>query len=150
MSEISESETPFAYRAGYLYNVNYYVDWIDRSEEETRKHMDWICRLYNEMGPYVSKNPRASYVNFRDLDLGSNIDEGSLSSRYSNAKIWGERYFKGNFERLAKVKGRVDPSDFFRNEQSIPSLVEEEIVEDNKGKVEGESSSHQNLLSNMF
>uniref|UniRef100_A0A0A8Z3Y9 Berberine/berberine-like domain-containing protein n=1 Tax=Arundo donax TaxID=35708 RepID=A0A0A8Z3Y9_ARUDO len=29
----------------------------------------------------------------------------------------------GNFRRLAAVKGRVDPSDYFRNEQSIPPLL---------------------------
>jgi len=28
-----------------------------------------------------------------------------------------------NFKRLAKVKTKVDPLNFFRNEQSIPPLV---------------------------
>nr|CAB3468156.1 unnamed protein product [Digitaria exilis] len=36
------------------------------------------------------------------------------------ARVWGEMYFKANFERLAAVKAMVDPHDFFRNEQSIP------------------------------
>jgi hypothetical protein len=30
----------------------------------------------------------------------------------------------GNFRRLAAVKGRVDPGDYFRNEQSIPPLLQ--------------------------
>ncbi|CAN1251547.1 Tetrahydroberberine oxidase [Linum perenne] len=38
------------------------------------------------------------------------------------AKRWGSRYFKNNFDRLVRVKTAVDPSDFFRNEQSIPPL----------------------------
>nr|CAB3486565.1 unnamed protein product [Digitaria exilis] len=46
----------------------------------------------------------------------------SLGELYYAAKVWGEKYFKGNFERLAAVKGKVDPDDFFRNEQSIPPL----------------------------
>ncbi|CAI8617801.1 unnamed protein product [Vicia faba] len=32
------------------------------------------------------------------------------------------RYFKGNFNRLVMVKTEVDPSNFFRHEQSIPPL----------------------------
>ncbi|KAF8662015.1 hypothetical protein HU200_056573 [Digitaria exilis] len=69
----------------------------------------------------ISWNPRAVYVNYRDLDLGTNELEGNVTS-YEKAKVWGEKYFKGNFERLAAVKGKVDPDDFFRNEQSIPPL----------------------------
>ncbi|GJM98213.1 hypothetical protein PR202_ga15201 [Eleusine coracana subsp. coracana] len=38
-------------------------------------------------------------------------------------KVWGEKYFKGNFDRLARTKGKVDPDDYFRNEQSIPPLL---------------------------
>nr|CAB3481484.1 unnamed protein product [Digitaria exilis] len=42
---------------------------------------------------------------------------------YAKARVWGEKYFKGNFKRLAAVKSKVDPDDFFRNEQSIPPLL---------------------------
>ncbi|GJN38601.1 hypothetical protein PR202_gb27659 [Eleusine coracana subsp. coracana] len=45
-------------------------------------------------------------------------------SAYESARVWGERYFgAANFKRLAITKGKTDPSDFFRNEQSIPPLV---------------------------
>ncbi|CAN1226573.1 Berberine bridge enzyme-like 8 [Linum grandiflorum] len=37
-------------------------------------------------------------------------------------KVYGEKYFGVNFERLVKVKTAVDPSNFFWNEQSIPVL----------------------------
>nr|CAB3470649.1 unnamed protein product [Digitaria exilis] len=47
---------------------------------------------------------------------------GATLGDYAKAKVWGEKYFKGNFERLAAVKAMVDPDDFFRNEQSIPPL----------------------------
>ncbi|KAI4971504.1 hypothetical protein ZWY2020_002418 [Hordeum vulgare] len=57
----------------------------------------------------------------RDLDLGRN-ELGSNVTSYAKARVWGEKYFKGNFERLAAVKAMVDPGDFFRNEQSIPPL----------------------------
>ncbi|KAK9106013.1 hypothetical protein Scep_022857 [Stephania cephalantha] len=70
------------------------------------------------MAPYVSKNPRGAYINYRDLDLGQNRIDGSAS--YEEAKVWGVKYFNGNFDRLVKVKSKVDPSNFFNNEQTIP------------------------------
>ncbi|KAJ1420876.1 FAD-binding, type 2 [Sesbania bispinosa] len=116
MSEISESETPFPHRNGIIYGIQYLVYWD--SNEETTKHIDWMRRLYGYMAPYVSKCPRAAYLNYRDLDIG--VNRGNTS--YQEAKSWGFKYFKGNFERLAQVKSEVDPSNFFRNEQSIPPL----------------------------
>ncbi|KAG9137535.1 hypothetical protein Leryth_018837 [Lithospermum erythrorhizon] len=73
------------------------------------------------MAPHVSKSPRRAYLNYRDLDLGS---DGSLSNTtlsYRQARKWGLKYFNSNFKRLIHVKSNVDPSNFFRNEQSLPS-----------------------------
>ncbi|KAM3285270.1 hypothetical protein P3S67_024069 [Capsicum chacoense] len=99
MNEISESGTPFLHRKENLYNILYLVNWSD-----------------NTANPYVAKSPRTAYLNYRDFDFGTNQEDYS----YSKAKIWGEKYFNANFERLAKVKSKVDPNNFFRNEQSIP------------------------------
>ncbi|XP_061373190.1 berberine bridge enzyme-like 26 [Gastrolobium bilobum] len=114
MSQISESETPFPHRKGNLYGIQYSVNLV--SNEETPKHIDWIRRLYAYLAPYVSKWPRQAYLNYRDLDLG--VNRGNSS--YEEAKSWGLKYFNNNFERLALVKARVDPENFFRDEQSIP------------------------------
>ncbi|KAK7400208.1 hypothetical protein VNO78_11408 [Psophocarpus tetragonolobus] len=116
MSEISESEIPFPHRKGNLYGIQYSVNLV--SNEEAPKHMDWIRRLYAYMKPYVSKLPRQAYLNYRDLDLG--LNQGN--SGYEKAKTWGLKYFNNNFESLARVKARVDPGNFFRDEQSIPPL----------------------------
>jgi hypothetical protein len=70
----------------------------------------------------VSSNPRQAYVNYMDLDLGQNVVVGNITS-YESAKVWGEKYYNDNFKRLAFAKGKVDPNDYFRNEQSIPTLV---------------------------
>ncbi|KAJ7015350.1 O-acetylstemmadenine oxidase-like [Populus alba x Populus x berolinensis] len=110
MEEISESETPFPYREGILYNIQYFVKWEDGDIMSSQRHINWIRSIYENMTPYVSKNPRGAYVNYRDLDLGKN-DE---------AAKWGQKYFKNNFERLKIVKGMVDPYNFFAYEQSIP------------------------------
>ncbi|XP_008790067.2 berberine bridge enzyme-like 18 [Phoenix dactylifera] len=121
ISSISDSATPFPHRQGILYNIQYYCKWWESEATSSEKYMGWIRKLYGEMSPYVSQNPRAAYLGYRDLDLGKNDEEGS-KTRYSKAVVWGRMYFKDNFERLAIVKGTVDPSDFFRNEQSIPPL----------------------------
>ena len=39
-----------------------------------------------------------------------------------DGKVYGDKYFLNNFERLVKVKTAVDPQNFFRYEQSIPPL----------------------------
>ncbi|KAL6282780.1 hypothetical protein ACE6H2_013709 [Prunus campanulata] len=117
MSEISESEIPFPHRKGNLYEIQYYVTWDD--DKETEKHISWTRMVYGYMAAYVSTSPRAAYLNYRDLDLGT--DKGANTS-YAQASIWGLSYFKNNFRRLAQVKTLVDPGNFFRNEQSIPVL----------------------------
>lgn len=122
MNDISESALPFPHRNGTLYNIQYLVKWYHNNVTTDERHENWIKELYQYMTPYVSQSPRAAYLNYKDLDLGTN-QVGNTS--YAQAKVWGERYFKGNFERLAKVKSMVDPSNFFRNEQSIPLFPSE-------------------------
>ena len=119
LNEISESEIPFPHRKGNLFNIQYMVKWEVNSIEESNKHIKWMRMLYEYMTPYVSKSPRAAYYNYRDLDLGSNKHD---NTRYSEASVWGIKYFKGNFKRLAEIKTKFDPQNFFRNEQSIPLL----------------------------
>lgn len=80
--------------------------------------MNWSRRLY------VSKSPRAAYFNYRDLDIGMNIynQSGDNTISYHMATAWGLKYFKNNFDRLVRVKTQLDPTSFFRNEQTIPPL----------------------------
>ncbi|XP_027333581.1 berberine bridge enzyme-like 22 [Abrus precatorius] len=119
MNEISESEIPFPHRKGNLYNIQYMVKWEVNSIEASKRHLHWMKMLYRYMIPYVSKSPRAAYLNYRDLDLGSNKHD---NTSYSEASVWGIKYFKGNFRRLAQIKTKFDPQNFFRNEQSVPLL----------------------------
>jgi hypothetical protein len=118
MSEFSESDTPFPHRNGTLYKIQYLSIWQE-GDKNVAKHVDWIRKLYNYMSTYVSKFPREAYVNYRDLDLGINTKN---STSYIQASAWGNRYFKGNFNKLVKIKTRVDPENVFRHEQSIPPL----------------------------
>ncbi|KAL1292535.1 berberine bridge enzyme-like 26 [Arachis hypogaea] len=122
MNEISEYEIPFPHRKGNLYNIQYLVKWDDNSIQASNRHVNWMRMLHSYMTPYVSRSPRAAYANYRDLDLGRNRNHHTPNTSYSEASVWGLKYFKGNFKRLAQIKTRVDPHNFFRNEQSIPIL----------------------------
>ncbi|KAG8385179.1 hypothetical protein BUALT_Bualt03G0015000 [Buddleja alternifolia] len=119
LNTFSESETPFPHRSGNIFMIHYGIFWTRGGNAESERHINWIRRLYSYMGRYVSRSPRAAYFNYRDLDLGRNAGR---NTSYEQASVWGFRYFKNNFNRLVRVKSMVDPSNFFRNEQSIPPL----------------------------
>ncbi|KAJ1703870.1 hypothetical protein LUZ63_003649 [Rhynchospora breviuscula] len=53
MDEISESETPFPYRNGSLYNIQYLVAWVDGDQRVVDRYMDWIRDFYEFMTPWV-------------------------------------------------------------------------------------------------
>lgn len=119
MGKISESDTPFPHRKGVVYKIQYLTLWQDGSKESAAKHTDWIRKLYNYMASYASMFPRQAYVNYRDLDLGMNkIGNTSMIE----ASLWGTKYYKNNFNRLVRIKSKIDPDNFFWHEQSIPTL----------------------------
>ncbi|XP_042031125.1 cannabidiolic acid synthase-like [Salvia splendens] len=118
MDEISESETPFPHRAGALYMLSSVASWQNSEAADAGKYISWTRRYYEYMTPYVSSSPREAYFNYRDLDIGVNNPNGKTS--YAQASVWGKKYYKDNFDRLVRVKTVVDPTNFFKNEQSIP------------------------------
>ncbi|CAL5184176.1 unnamed protein product [Lathyrus oleraceus] len=131
MNNFSESDSPFPHRNGTLYKIQYLTLWQD-GDKNAPKHVDWIRKLYNYMTPYVSKFPREAYVNYRDLDLGMNKKN---DTSFIQATSWGNMYFKDNFNRLVKIKTKVDPENVFRHEQSIPPLqVSTMQLKDKKSK----------------
>lgn len=119
MSEISETETAFPHRAGNIFKIQYSVDWRQGGIETTNHYINLTKTLYEAMTPYVSKNPREAFLNYRDIDIGS--IGSNANGTFQEASAYGHSYFKGNFERLVQVKRRVDPDNFFRYEQSIPT-----------------------------
>ncbi|RDX75770.1 Berberine bridge enzyme-like 7, partial [Mucuna pruriens] len=120
MDEISPSETPFPHRAGELFLIEYLTSWGQDGVEAAGRYLNISRSFYEFMTPYVSHSPREAFLNYRDLDLGAN--HPSNATNMEIARSYGSKYYKGNFERLVRVKSRVDPDNFFRNEQSIPPL----------------------------
>ncbi|XVE84640.1 hypothetical protein DITRI_Ditri17bG0028900 [Diplodiscus trichospermus] len=119
MDEIPATATPFPHRAGNLYKISYNAGWQEKENVISERYISWSRRLYSYMGPFVSKSPRQAYINYRDLDIGIN-NQGYTS--FAQASIWGRKYFLNNFDRLVRVKTKVDPNNFFRHEQSIPPV----------------------------
>lgn len=62
---------------------------------------------------FVLKNLREVFFNYRDFDLGINY-QGFKS--YIEGRRYGIEYFKDNFDRLVRIKIKVDLINFFRNE----------------------------------
>jgi hypothetical protein len=118
VGSIADADTPYPHRSGVLYNIQYVASWTGNGTDAP----NWIRGIYDFMEPFVTKNPRGAYVNYRDLDIGENTVVGGVTS-YESGKVWGEQYFGANFKRLAITKGKVDADDYFRNEQSVPPLV---------------------------
>lgn len=119
MGKISESSIPFPHREGVICKIQYLTSWTDGDKKSADKHINWIRGLYEYMDTFVSKFPREAYVNYRDLDLGMNKN---ANSSFLEASVWGEKYFKNNYDRLVLVKSKVDPDNFFWHEQSLPIL----------------------------
>ncbi|XP_004504723.1 berberine bridge enzyme-like 21 [Cicer arietinum] len=119
MNEVAFDATPFPHRAGYLYKIQYTVSWEEKGDDVEKSLLSQIRMLYSYMTPFVSKNPRSAYVNYRDLDIGINRHG---KDDYNDGVVYSIKYFNKNFERLVNVKTKVDPENFFWNEQSIPTL----------------------------
>ncbi|GAY33862.1 hypothetical protein CUMW_008390 [Citrus unshiu] len=119
MAEIPSTATPFPHRAGNLWKIQYVTNWNEPGTDAANRYLNLTRKLYGYMTPFVSKNPRQAFFNYRDIDLGINHN-GKAS--FEEAKAYGIKYFLGNFNRLVKIKTKVDPGNFFRNEQSIPVL----------------------------
>ncbi|KAF9592589.1 hypothetical protein IFM89_016040 [Coptis chinensis] len=133
IARIRSDKSPHPHRNGNLYSVGYLVGWGEEDDKNSDLYKDWIRRVHEYMSPFVSKGPRAAYVNEVDLDLGvMDWDNHSISSdEYVNlGRAWGERYFLGNYNRLVRAKTYIDPNNVFRHRQSIPPMFFQDLNDD--------------------
>ncbi|CAI9089558.1 OLC1v1024149C2 [Oldenlandia corymbosa var. corymbosa] len=123
MAEISPTAKPFPHRAGNIAKIQYATNWNQSGVHTAEHYLKVTNELFAYMTPYVSKNPREHFLNYRDLDIGINRNGKSKIKNYREGRVYGVKYFlKENFNRLVRIKTVVDPDNFFRNEQSIPVL----------------------------
>ncbi|XP_004504971.1 berberine bridge enzyme-like 17 [Cicer arietinum] len=121
MNEISTSATPFPQRKGTLFMIQYTNYWLEDTPGTIERQINFSRSFNKFMTPYVSNSPRASALNYRDADIGAN--HPSNVTKMEISKVYGIKYFNDNFGRLVNVKTKVDPSNFFRYEQSIPTKL---------------------------
>ncbi|XP_009783708.1 berberine bridge enzyme-like D-2 isoform X2 [Nicotiana sylvestris] len=133
MQRISEEAIAFPHRKGNLFRIQYLVVWKEKDNNNIAKsngYIEWIREFYNTMAPHVSSSPRAAYVNYMDLDLGVMDDylmlntsiTASADHAVERARVWGEKYFLNNYDRLVKAKTKIDPLNVFRHQQGIPPM----------------------------
>ncbi|XP_078173990.1 berberine bridge enzyme-like D-2 [Carex rostrata] len=125
MARIGGRDLPFPHRAGNLFSIQYLIYWTKEEESMENRYIAWLRDFYAYMGSFVSKNPRATYVNYLDLDLGTNnwtvVGNGTVDE-VKHARTWGDAYFLWNYDRLVRAKTKIDPENVFNNAQSIPPL----------------------------
>ncbi|KAK9093689.1 hypothetical protein Scep_025158 [Stephania cephalantha] len=125
MARISSGSIAFPHRKGNLFTIQYLVSWKKEENWKSEQFISWIRSFYKAMTPYVSKSPRSAYVNYVDLDLGV-MDmlktNSSSDDDVNEARVWGEKYFLRNYERLVQAKTQIDPQNLFKNPQGIPPM----------------------------
>lgn len=125
MERISEDAIAFPHRKGNLYGIQYLVQWEEEDNSiitKSNAYIEWIREFYNTMAPLVSSAPRAAYVNYIDLDLGVMDNLLLNTNAVERARVWGQKYFLNNYDRLVKAKTTIDPLNVFRHQQGIPPM----------------------------
>ncbi|KAL8031796.1 hypothetical protein ABFX02_13G051600 [Erythranthe guttata] len=110
MKEISESALPFPHRAGNLYKIQQLAYWEESGAVASERSISWSRKLHDYMTPYVSKSPRASYMNYRDLDLGVNNyngGDGKTTTSYAQASVWGLNFYLSTRNQGARTKTKT-------------------------------------------
>ena len=97
VQRVGPDETAFAYR-----DVNFSPViagmWEDPADND--KNIAWVRGYYEALEPYSAEG---GYINFMDGD-----DQGRIKANY-----------RGNYDRLAAVKGTYDPGNLFHMNQNI-------------------------------
>ena len=98
IARVGDDETAFGGRtAGHTFNITASTESADGFAEER----DWARRFWSALGPHH----RSVYVNFL-------MDEGEERIR--------DAYGAQKYDRLAALKRKYDPDNFFRLNQNIP------------------------------
>ncbi|KEH42829.1 putative reticuline oxidase [Medicago truncatula] len=118
MHNISSESIAFPHRKGNIFTIQYLIYWKEADNDKGSDYIDWIRGFYSSMTPFVSYGPRAAYINYMDFDLGV-MELISFDDDLVKARVWGEKYFLSNYDRLVRAKTLIDPDNVFTNQQGI-------------------------------
>lgn len=127
MHNISSEAIAFPHRKGNLFTIQYLIYWKEADNDRSSEYTEWIREFYDSMTSFVSCVPRAAYINYMDFDLGVMVEPINTKEAEEQARVWGERYFLRNYDRLVKAKTLIDPNNVFTNQQGIPPLSSSSI-----------------------
>ncbi len=96
-SRIHPAATAFAHRH-YAYNFSIWSNWLDPAD--SRMNIEWSREFWNAMRPFMAPG---AYVNYLE-------DEADPRAREA---------YGANYERLAALKAKYDPTNFFRMNHNI-------------------------------
>uniref|UniRef100_A0A6N2LNV2 FAD-binding PCMH-type domain-containing protein n=1 Tax=Salix viminalis TaxID=40686 RepID=A0A6N2LNV2_SALVM len=104
------------------------VEWKEEDDSKSNEYIRWIREFYTAMTPFVSFHPRAAYINYMDFDLGSVMEMVPARDAVEVARVWGEKYFLRNYDRLVEVKTYIDPDNVFRiNKASTAAVLSSDL-----------------------
>ncbi|GAB3451165.1 BBE domain-containing protein [Streptomonospora sediminis] len=102
-----------------IMKLQHQVYWLH--DQDPQLHLEWIRRLYQDMYgdaqgrpgvPVPGEITDGCYINYPDVDLSN--------PEWNRSNIaWSTLYYKGDYERLRRVKRYWDPGNVFRHEQSV-------------------------------
>jgi len=101
---MQRGNTAYAHRDA-LYNLLLLAQWLEPGESE--RHVRWTRELWQALRPYATGGV---YVN----DIGREVDEGADQVRAA---------YGANYQRLAELKQKYDPTNLFRHNQNIKPAV---------------------------
>lgn len=106
ISDVPDSETAFAHRAG-RFIPELKAIWDD--PRDARANIEWAHRFFADLEPYFA----GSYVNYIDPLL----------------KNWAHRYYLDHYGRLQEIKKQADPENFLAFQQGVGSAFEPDLSE---------------------
>src|SRR5918999_1141711 len=103
-NRVSQDATAYSHRDA-RYNLILIARWSDPGESEI--HFKWTRDLWEKLVPYSTGGV---YVN----NVGSEADDGATMIRSA---------YGANYQRLAAIKQKYDPTNLFRHNQNIRPMV---------------------------
>jgi len=118
INAVAPGATASAQRSS-IFDMACNAGWLDPAEE--KKSLDWVRAFYRELfadsgGVPVPGNAYdGAFINHPDIDLADpSLNKSGVS--------WSTFYYRENYPRLRKIKGKYDPKNVFRHPLSIQGM----------------------------